>query len=165
MTARLKPSGGLKSTPQKVYHWVLVNKGTKKIASSSNWLAALAAVAIANNDIAGIPSLLPISKTKKLLKKNQLALKQQRGIHVKKDSEIARYQAKQLVPTFAVIYGAQHLANRTPRRNEFCKWIVRELGNKASQAYKIAVDRNHHEVLQKTKNWRWWLNQLEKMQS
>lgn len=159
------PAGNLEYSPRRGHHWVLVNKGTKKVASSSNWLAALAAVAIANNDIAGIPSLLPISKTKKLLKTNQLALKRQRGIHVKKDSEIARYQAKQLVPTFAVIYGAQHLANRTPRRNEFCKWIVRELGNKASQAYKIAVDRNHHEVLQKTKNWRWWLNQLEKMQS
>ena len=159
------PAGNLKYSPRKGYHWVLVNKATKKVASSSNWLVALAAVAIANNDIAGIPSLLPISKAKSLLKTNLLALKRQRGIAVIHEFQAGRSHAKKLILSLAVIYGAQHLAHRSPRRNEFCKWIVCELGNKASQAYKIAVASNHHEALKKTKHWRWWLSRLEKMQS
>jgi len=159
------PAGNLEYSPRKGHHWVLVNKVTKKVASSSNWLVALAAVAVSNNDIVGIASLLPISKAKKLLKTNLLSLKRQRGIIVEKEFQVERDQANQLIPALAVIYGTQHLAHRPPRRNEFCKWVVRELGNKESWSYKVAVDRNHHEVLKKAKHWRWWLDRLGKMQS
>ena len=160
-----KPVGKVGYKPAVGNHWVLINKNTNKVSSSSNWLVALAAVALTKQDTVGIPALLPLGKAHHLLKSNKLALKRKRGITVRSELETERTQAKDLIPLFAVLYGDQHPPHRPPRRQEFCKWIVRALQDKSSKAYKATVARNCHENLKKPRNWRWWRDRLEKMQS
>ena len=171
MTQKIKPSPpraktvGLTYRPGRGKHWLLINRKTGKVTSSSNWLVALAAVAVINQDNAGLPALLPQIRAKKLLAKNKLDLRVQRGCRSKPVRATLRGEGKAIIPALAVLWGEHekppHLA---PRRQDFCKWVVKSLRSRQSRAYKIVVGRGYHDLLNRT-SWRWWLARLEKMQS
>ncbi len=104
---------------------LLVNKKTGRVASKSNWLTAMAAAALLNEDISGVLSLLPQAEAKKLLAKNDLDIRLQRGAETnKKNTELARAQAKTIIPILAVLWEKEKPSNRPPRRGDFCRWIV-----------------------------------------
>ena len=165
-----KSSSGTKKEPALTYqpkrgrHWLLVNRKTGKVSSSNNWLIALAAVATINQDNVGLPSLLPQKKVKKLLTTNKLSLGVQRGTKSKLINVEVRAQGKSFIPALAVLWEKEKPPHRSPRRQEFCKWVVKSLQAPQSRAHKIAVKRGYHDILDKA-NWRWWLDRLEKMQS
>ena len=145
-------------------HPVLTNRKTGKISSSSNWLVALAAVAVTDQDNAGLASLLPQAKAKKLLTMNELSFRSQRGTVSPLINTQIRKEAKSFIPELAALWGEENPELRSPRRKDFCHWVVKCLLDKNSVAYKTAVDHDYYDILDKT-NWRWWLARLEKMQS
>ena len=149
-----QPSGG---------HWVLVNRKTGKVSSSNNWLVALAAVAAINKDNVGLPSLLPQKKATRLLIKNKLVLRARRGTKSALTSAEIRDQGKSFIPTLAVLWEKEKPSHRPPRRQEFCKWIVKSLQAPQSRAHKLVIRHSYDDLL--NKSWRWWLARLEKMQS
>ena len=165
-----KSLSGAKKSPSLTYqpkpgeHWVLANKKTRKVSSSNNWLVALAAVAVANQDNVGLASLLPQKKAKKLLTTNELSLRIQRGTVSPLINTQIRKEAKSFIPELAALWGEENPELRSPRRKDFCHWVVKCLLDKNSVAYKTAVDHDYYDILDKT-NWRWWLARLEKMQS
>ena len=167
---RKKSSSGAKAPPalphqpKRGKHWVLVNKKTGKASSSNSWLVALAALAITNQDTLGLPALLPQSKAQKLLTRNKLVFRVQRGAKSKLINVEAREQAKSFIPALAVLWEKEKPPHRPPRRQEFCQWVVRSLKDPKTRAYKTAVKRDYLEIFDKG-NWRWWLARLEKMQS
>ena len=164
-----KPSLGRKKHARLAYmpgrgqHWVLVNKKTGRISSSNNWLMALAAVAFINGERYGLPAALPQEKASRLLASNKLVLRTKRGVRKKIANADARRVAKNLIPVFAVLWEREKPQHRAPRRQDFCKWIVKSLQTPSSSAFRMAA-RSHHDFCNKT-NWRWWLARLEKMQS
>lgn len=160
-----KKTAKIKYTPKNGYRWVLVNNKTKRSASSSNWFLALSAVAVINNDVSGLPSLLNHVKAEKLLVKNSLVLTPERTKTDKPIRGKKRQEAKEFIPALAVLYGNQLPSDRPPRRQDFCKWIVSSLRNEKSQSCSIAKKRGYEEILMKLPNWRWWLSRLGKMQS
>lgn len=152
-------------SPKSGYHWVLVNNKTKRSASSSNWFLNLSAVAVINNDVSGLPSLLDHVTARKLLVKNSLVLTPERTKTDKPIRSKKRQEAKEFIPTLAALYGNKLPSHRPPRRQDFCKWVVASLNNVMSDSYKIAEKNGYEEILFKPSTWRWWLSQLEKMQS
>jgi hypothetical protein len=151
--------------PERGKHWLLINRKTGKVTSSSNWLVALAAVAVINQDNAGLAALLPQVKAQKLLARNKLALRVQRGGRSTPVRATLREQGKAIIPALAVLWGEHEKPpHREPRLGDFGKWIVKSLQNPQSRAYKLVVKRRYHNLLNRT-SWRWWLARLEKMQS
>lgn len=145
-------------------HYVLVNKKTGKVASKSNWLTAMAAVALINEDNSGVSSLLPQAKAKKLLAKNDLAIRLQRGAETnRKNTELARAHAKTIIPILAVLWEKEKPLNRPPRRGDFCRWIVKSRKDEDNR-YNIFNKIDFYPIPPGV-GWRWWLDQLEKMQS
>jgi len=57
----------------------LVNKKTRKVASSNTWLLALAAQAEIEREHSGVLGLLPVAKAEKLFQRNRLVSKKARG--------------------------------------------------------------------------------------
>ena len=153
---------GLEYKPRGGQHWVLVNKKTGKVASSNKWLLSLAAVAVLNGESAGLPSLLPLKKAKRLLLSNSLVLKKSREAISKPVRGQLRAQAKLMIPALAVQFEQQLRSNKSPRRIEFCKWITNALYDCKSKPFKIAAARRYDELLATPHTWRWWMNQLEK---
>ena len=150
--------------PEQGKHWVLANKKTGRVSSSNDWLVRLAAIAVTTGDTGGIAALLPQSKARKLLAKNELVLRVKRGVRSKPIREELREQAKLFIPALAVLWGRETPKHRPPRRGEFCRWIVKSLQDPTTRAYKEAVRRQYNGLLSQT-GCRWWLAQLEKMQS
>lgn len=143
-------------------HHVLINKTTGKVASNSSWLKAIKAHAYLYGDYQGIAGLLT-KDGEKYLKHNAVVFKKQR----KQDHENAkaRVQAKALLPLLAAIWGEQLPRHRAPRRQDFAHWVAREFRNRNSAAFSSAVDRGYNELIDANRSARWWLDQLEKMQS
>lgn len=171
MKQKIKPSPPRAKTVGLTYrsgrgkHWLLINRKTGRVASSSNWLVALAAVAVINQDNAGLASLLPQVKAQKLLARNKLALRVQRGGRSTPVRATLREQGKAIIPALAVLWGEyEKPPHRAPTRGDFGKWIVKSLRNPQSRAYKLIVARGCHDLLNRTSE-RWWLARLEKMQS
>lgn len=151
--------------PKNGKRWVLVNKKTGRVSSSNNWLLALAACAVLNNHTLGIASLLPLAKSRRLLTTNNLTLRKPRSKLNNPVRGQAREQAKAIIPALAALFGKQLPSYRSPRRQEFCKWIVKSLNDHQSKAYAKAVAERYDEIVDSGRNWRWWLDRLEKMQS
>ena len=145
-------------------HYVLVNKKTGRVASKSNWLTAMAAVAVINEDNSGVSSLLPQAEAKKLLAKNDLVIRLQRGAETnKKKTELARAQAKAIIPMLAALWEKEKPSNRPPRRGDFCRWIVKSRQDE-DKRYNI-FNKIDLYLIPPDAGWRWWLAQLGKMQS
>jgi len=163
MRVDAKISKPVSYSPPSGYHWVLVNNKTKRSASSSNWLLALTAVAVIKNQVIGLPSLLNHVKARKLLIKNSLVLIPERAKAAKAIGGKRRQEAKEFIPTLAVLYGNKLPSHRPPRRQDFCKWVVATMKDGTSKAYEIAEQRKYNEILFNPPRWRWWLSQLGKM--
>ena len=157
-------SPSLTYQPKPGNHLVLVNRKTTKVSSSNNWLVALGAVAVTNQDNVGLASLLPQKKAKKLLTTNELSLRIQRGGVSPLINTQIRKEAKSFIPELAALWGKENPELKSPRRKDFCQWVVKSLRDQKSVAYKNAVKRHYDGILGKP-NWRWWLARLEKMQS
>ena len=164
MTKKNKPKGSTQNHPS-TQHEVLVSKRTGKVSSSNNWLNALAARAVTNQSTSGIAALLPIAKAQKLLRKNELVTKTQRGLNNELASEQARDQAKQMIPMLAHEYGKQLASHKDPRRNDFCRWVVKAFQDIDSSASKYAIYKGYDELIDTEHSWRWWKDRLNKMQS
>ena len=141
---------------------VLINRKTEKVASNSSWLNALKAHAYMNGDLEGIAGLLA-QGGKKYLRHNAVTFKKQR----KQDHETAkaRVQAKAMLPFLAATWGEQLPKHKAPRRHDFAKWVAKEFRNRQSAAFSYATDLGYHELIDAKRSARWWLDQLEKMQS
>ncbi len=168
MTKKKTPYHPVQKVPsylKKDQHWVLVNKRTEKVSSSNNWLNVLAATSVENNDYSGIATLLPQAKAQKLLPNNRLVKKKQRGLNNKLSAEKSREQAKLMIPMLADIYGQKLPSHKQPRRNDFCEWVVTTLKDEYSIVRKYADNQGYDELIDAKRNVRWWLDQLNKMQS
>lgn len=168
MTQKKNPNHPAQKIPsylKKDQHWVLVNKQTGKASSSNNWLNVLAAISVKNQDCSGIATLLPQAKAQKLLQKNILVKKKRRGLNNSLDAAQSRAQTKLMLPMLAVIYGQKLPSHKPPRRNDFCKWAVTTLKDENSRAKKYAINQGYDELLNAERSVRWWLDQLNKMQS
>ena len=116
-----------KSTEAKANHWVLVNKKTGKVASSNNWLLALAAHAQTQRNTSGIASLLSHDKAKRTLVRNELALKPMRGIKNDQVTANVRLEARAMLPYMAAVFGEKKSGCAAVSKNEFCTWITEQL--------------------------------------
>ena len=146
-------------------HQVFVSKRTGETASSNNWLVTLAGSAVLNKDYSGIVAILPLARAKRLLKFNKLVEKKARSVGRSSARESTRKQALAMIPKLAVLYGEQLPRHRPPRINEFCKWIVITLQDRASESSTYAESRRFYELIDANRNVRWWQDQLRKMQS
>jgi hypothetical protein len=149
----------------KILKLTLVNKKTKKRSSSHTWWQALGAHAHLLGDDRGIASLLPHSKGQKLLRHNFLTLKNKRPRNEQSSRSLARQQAYEILPRFESIYRAKLRSHQKFQKQDFCKWIKKEINKPSSLANEEAskmgmgcIVEGHHSV-------RWWMDQRKKMQS
>ena len=165
-----------KSNETKANHWVLVNKKTGKVASSNDWLLALAAHAHCLGDTSGIAGLLPQEKAKKSLVSNQLSSKTARPADMGRKTDIISEQAISILPLLAVMFVEQHPNHNAVTRESFCRWVTKQLADDASGAYSIAIHKGLEDLIgataprdidqrRKPRSERWWLDQIKKMQS
>ena len=149
---------GLKFNPEKRY--VLENIKTGKIASSNNWLNTLAAIAVMEDEASSIMAALPLDKAQQLLQHNKVVEKKTRF-----KNNNSREQAKKMIPSLAALYGENLPNHKPPRKNEFCKWAVRELQDPQSKIRKVAISKGFQDLIEASYTARWWQDQLKKMQS
>jgi hypothetical protein len=113
----------------------LVNKKTGKLASQTNWLLDLAAVAVTQRDVAGIPTLLPQDKAVKLLTHNKLKnFKRHKSSRPPEGRESShsdlRRLARSALPELAVFYLEKVAHSREAthiNRKGFRAWLITEL--------------------------------------
>ena len=115
----------------------LVNKLTGRRASSTFWLLDLAAVAVIRDEQAGLPSLLPQSHAKKLLKKNRLKSFKRHNTHNARGgfhyshSEF-RELAEKALPYLMLFYIINVVPLRKPsqiNQKGFRFWLVKALND------------------------------------
>ena len=143
----------------------LINRKTGKVASSHDWLLALGTHAYLLNDKKGIASLLPLVKAQKTIKYNFLTLKKKRSGKDQTHRNLARQEARLIVPLLDDIYRSNLRSYQKFLKKNFCFWIKKELNTPHTKAHQLAKDmgmsyleEGHHSV-------RWWMDQLKKMQS
>ena len=154
---------GLEFNPEQRY--VLENKKTGKIASSSNWLNTLTAIAVMEDNCSGIMAALPLNKARRLIQHNKVVEKNQRSTRSNSARGNTREQAKKMIPYLAVSYQKSFTSDRPPRVNEFCQWVVLELQDRQSEVNKNAVSKGFHDLIDANRTKRWWQDQVKKMQS
>jgi len=141
-------------------HYVLENIKTGKIASSNNWLNVLAAIVVIEDEPSGIIPVLPLYKAQRLLQRNKVVEKKPRF-----KNNHYREQAKKMIPSLAALYGESLPNHKPPRRNEFCKWAVREIQDPRSKIRKVLISKGCRDLIDARYTARWWQDQLKKMQS
>ena len=151
-------------------HLVLQNKITGKVASTNNWLLALAAHAHCIGDTSGIAGLLPQDQAKKLLVSNELSTKVARTAKDGRLTDNIADQAVTLLPQLAVLFEEQHPIHKTITRENFCVWVTKQLADETSVAYRNALHSGFENLIYNTtgdkpRSARWWLDQIKKMQS
>ena len=159
-----------KSNEAKANHWVLANKKTGKVASSNNWLLALAAQAHNIDETSGIAGLLPQEKAEKLLVSNKISTKVARTANNGRLTDIISNQAVTLLPQLAVLFVEQSPVHKTITRENLCVWITKQLADETSFAYRNALHSGCENLIYNTtgdkpRSARWWLDQIKKMQS
>ena len=151
----------------------LVNKRTGKRASNTTWLLDLAACAVVLEQDAGLPSLLPQDKGRKLLEYNELKpFKRHKPAASEKNvatshSEMRRL-AQKAMPSIAAYYALNVVTDRPTKavnRKGFAHWISREMADKKGGLNRHLLRLPKFAPLAETdRSERWWLDQL-KMQS
>jgi hypothetical protein len=158
-------------------HFVLLNKITGKVASTNNWLLALATNAHCIGDTSGIAGLLPQDQAKKLLVSNELSIKVARRAKCGRLTDNISNQAITLLPQLAVLFVEQHAIHKTITLENFCKWVAKQLTDETSNAYHNAVYRGFEDLIKATappdthtdtnnrykpRSARWWQDQIKK---
>ncbi len=113
----------------------LVNKKTGRLASKTNWLLDLAAVAVTQRDLVGLPSLLPQEKAAQLLTLNKLKnIKRHKPTQPLKGAESShsdlRRLARSALPELVVFYLENFAHSRKEsqiNRKGFRSWLREEL--------------------------------------
>ena len=113
----------------------LVNKKTGKLASSTNWLLDLAAVAKSRGDSTGLPALLPQKKADKFLRHNDLErFKRQQKKNVAAGQETTQKDLRELArsayPVLVIYYIEKVIHSHNPNqvnRKGFRAWLIKEL--------------------------------------
>ena len=144
---------------------VLVNKRTGKISSSNDWLGIMVAQSVLNKDTSGIMQGLPLEKGRKLLISNRLEKKVKRSKYTIPARETTRNQALKILPHLAALFQRELPNYRSPRIAEFCRWIVKKLQDRASEANEYCINNGFDEVIDAQRSARWWQEQIKKMQS
>ena len=105
----------------------LVNKKTKRVASSHHWWLALGAHAHLLGDTQGISGLLPHLKGQKILRNNFLSLKNKRPGNKETHRTLARQQAYLILPALKHIYRSNLRSHQKFLKRNFCLWIKNEI--------------------------------------
>ncbi len=154
----------------------LVNKKTRRLASSSTSLIDLAACAISMGETTGIATLLPLAKAKRLLAKNTLqSFKPQKrskaGNAVATSHTDLRALAEAGLPAIAVFYLEMVVGCKPVKHvnlKGFRSWLVDELAVPGSSLNRFLLSRRDLAALvESRRSKRWWLDRLKmlKMQS
>jgi len=150
----------------------LVNKKTGKLASNTNWLIDLSAIALTQGHTTGIGSLLPLKEADKLLVHNKLEPFRKQNLQPSDEDASShvdlRRLAQKALPTIAAYYSHRVIAGKKPasvNRKGFVVWIVQEMSLVKSGLNLHLLKSNDFKALAETqRSQRWWLDQL-KMQS
>ena len=105
---------------EKYQKLTLVSKKTKRVASSHDWLLALGTHAYLLNDKKGIASLLPLVKAQKTIKYNFLTLKKKRLGKDQTNRNLARQEARLIVPLLDDIYRSNLRSYQKFLKTNFC---------------------------------------------
>ena len=150
----------------------LANKKTGRLASNTNWLLDLAAMASIQSHTTGIGSLLPIKEADKLLVHNKLEAFRKQNLqpsdeHTSSHDDLRRL-AQRALPIIAAFYSHQVIPGKnltSVNRKGFVAWVVQEMANHQSGLNLYLLKSNDFKALAETqRKERWWLDQL-KMQS
>lgn len=151
----------------------LVNKKTRRLASSSTWLVDLAACAINGGEANGIATLLPLAKAQRLLVKNTLkSFTHKKGSKARKAAATShadlRLLAEAGIPAIAVFYLEMVVEGKPAKyvnRKGFRSWLLDELAIQGSSLNRFLSSRHDLAGLVGiNRSNRWWLDRL-KMQS
>ncbi|MDA0764810.1 MAG: hypothetical protein O3A39_10275, partial [Proteobacteria bacterium] len=123
---------------EKYQKLTLVSKKTKRVASSHDWLLALGTHAYLLNDKKGIASLLPLVKAQKTIKYNFLTLKKKRLGKDQTNRNLARQEARLIVPLLDDIYRSNLRSYQKFLKKNFCLWIKREINKPSTKAHSLA---------------------------
>lgn len=149
----------------KIIHPVLVNKRSRKVASSHYWLLALATLSRIEGHSSGLSSLLPLQQAEKSLRKNEIVYKVKRGKSSNTLTKSVRAQAKSILPFATAEFCKMQNPYRLVTKKDFSKWIVETLLDQTSQIYKRLTNMGYDELLTSERSHRWWQDQIKKMQS
>jgi hypothetical protein len=150
----------------------LANKKTGRLASNTNWLLDLAAMASIQSHTTGIGSLLPIREANKLLVHNKLEAFRKQNLEPSEEDASShddlRRLAQRALPAIAAFYSQRVIPEKKPtsvNRKGFVAWIVQEMANRQSGLNLYLLESEDFKALAETqRKERWWLDQL-KMQS
>jgi hypothetical protein len=150
----------------------LANKKTGKLASNTNWLIDLAAIALVQGHTTGIGSLLPLKKAGKLLAHNKLEPFRRQDLQPSVEDASShvdlRTLAQKAMPTIASYYLHKVVPGKLPanvNRKGLVAWIAREMSNPRSGLNLHLLKSHDFKALAETqRSERWWLDQL-RMQS
>lgn len=143
----------------------LVNKKTGKLASSTNWLLDLAAVAKSRGDSSGLPALLPQDKAGKFLRHNDLKSfkrQQEKNVAVGKETthKSIRDLARSAYPELALYYIQNVVHSRKPsevNRKGFRAWLIKELNtaNGGLNQHLLSIEEFRH-LIELKRSDDWW---------
>jgi hypothetical protein len=140
----------------------LINKRTKRVASSHHWWLALGAHAYLRRDTRGIAGLLPHIKGQKVLQKNFLTLKNKRVGNKETNRTLARKQAYLILPELEYIYRANLRSHQKFQKRNFCLWIKNEINKPLTPVNQLATAANMFCIVEQHHSVRWWLDQIKK---
>jgi len=143
----------------------LVNKKTKRVASSHHWWLALGAHAHLLGDTQGISGLLPHLKGQKILRNNFLTLKNKRPGKEETHRTLARQQAYLILPALEHIYRSNLRSHQKFLKRNFCVWIKNEINKPSTLINQVATAADMFCIVEQHHTVRWWMDQLKKMQS
>ena len=143
----------------------LINKKTKRVASSHHWWLALGAHAYSLADTQGIAGLLPHARGQKILQSNFLTLKTRRLGATGSSRNAARQQAYLILPRLEFIYRQNLRQHQKFLKRNFCVWLKNELNKPFSPAHKMATELGMDNIIETNHGVRWWMDRLKKMQS
>ena len=143
----------------------LVNKKTKRVASSHHWWLALGAYAYLRRDTQGLAGLLPHLKGQKVLQKNFLTFKNKRVGNKETNRTLARQQAYLILPELEYIYRSNLKSHQRFQKRNFCLWIKKEINKPSTLVNQLATAANVFCIVEQHHSVRWWMDQLKKMQS
>jgi hypothetical protein len=146
-------------------HYHLVNRKSKKAASSYNWYDALGARAYLMSYDKGIASLLPHQRGRKALQKNELRPVKPRGLSQNTLHKTRQEEAAKILPDLLAHYKKIKPPHLEFRKGRFCDWVSKEMSDPRSEAYRIASIAGCEWILDDNLGPAWWQRQLQKLES
>ena len=143
----------------------LINRKTGKVSSTHHWFLALGTHSYLLNHKEGIASLLPLAKAQKAIKYNFLTLKKKRPGKDKTNRDLARLEAKLILPQLEILYRSNLKSYQKFLKRNFCLWIKKEINTPYTKAHQLATSMDLSYLSESNHSVRWWMDQLKKMQS